>query len=208
MLTIVQTIFFVIRTRLFYRNASLIRFPIDMRGRKHISLGRGLTTGRYCRIEAYPADDSPDARVIIGAGVQINDFVHITGVSRVSIGNGVLIASRVFISDSDHGVYGGNGAHSSPDIPPALRPLTAKPVVIEDNVWLGENVSVLSGVTIGKGSVIGTGSVVTKDIPAYSIAVGIPARVIKKFDFKSGKWIPAVERSRKTSSVKKIGKRK
>jgi len=182
-----------------------------MRGRKYISLGRGLTTGRYCRIEAYPDDDlsdASDARVIIGEGVQINDFVHITGVSRVSIGNGVLIASRVFISDSDHGVYGGSGGHSSPDIPPALRPVTAKPVIIEDNVWIGENVSVLSGVTIGKGSVIGTGSVVTKDIPAYSIAVGIPAYVIKKYDFKSEKWIPAGDCSRKTSSVNKTGKRK
>jgi len=206
----VQTIFFVIRTRLFYRHASLVRFPIDMRGRKYISLGKGLTTGRYCRIEAYPEKGIARACVVIGKNVQINDFVHITGVSKVSIGDGVLIASRVFISDSDHGVYSGSGTHCSPETPPALRPVTATPVTIEDNVWIGENASVLSGVTIGKGSVIGTGSVVTKDIPSYSIAVGIPARVIKKYDFKTSKWISVSDGAAKRGSRTKLktGKKK
>lgn len=55
-----------------------------------------------------------------------------------------------------------------------------KPIVIEDDVWIAARVNVMAGVTIGKGSVIGAGSVVTKDIPPYSIAVGTPAKVIKK----------------------------
>ncbi|HEY1405825.1 MAG TPA: DapH/DapD/GlmU-related protein [Spirochaetota bacterium] len=189
-LTIIGTVFSVFRTRLFYRRASLIRFPIDLRGKSHIVFGRGLTTGRYCRIEAYPQNKSSDACVIIGENVQINDFVHVTGVMRVSIGNHVLIASRVFISDSNHGRYGGNGEQSHPDSPPASRPIVADPVTVEDNVWLGENVSVLAGVTIGKGSIIGTSSVVTKSIPPFSIAVGAPARVVKTFDFKRNKWVP------------------
>ena len=67
------------------------------------------------------------------------------------------------------------------DIPWANRDLHIKgPVLIEDSVWIGDNVVVLSGVTIGKGSVIGANSVVTKDIPPYSMAVGCPAKVIKK----------------------------
>jgi lipopolysaccharide O-acetyltransferase len=97
----------------------------------------------------------------------------------VKIGSNVLIASKVFISDQDHGGYGSDDYHDSPDVPPALRPLSAKPVIIEDIVFIWECVSVLLGVTIGKGFVIGTQSFVTKDIPPYSIAIGSPARVVK-----------------------------
>ncbi|MBL4677498.1 MAG: hypothetical protein JKY70_15040 [Mucilaginibacter sp.] len=63
-----------------------------------------------------------------------------------------------------------------------------KPVIIEDNVWIGETVSVLPGVTIGKGSIIGASAVVTKNIPPYSIAVGNPAKVIKTYNFESNSW--------------------
>jgi lipopolysaccharide O-acetyltransferase len=61
-------------------------------------------------------------------------------------------------------------------------------VVIGDNVWIGESVCVLPGVSIGEGCIIGALSVVTKSIPAYSIAVGSPARVVKQFDFEQNKW--------------------
>ena len=66
--------------------------------------------------------------------------------------------------------------------------LDSRPVFIEDNVWIGEFVSVLPGVRIGEGSVIGTMSVVTHDIPPFSIAVGSPARVIKRFNFATSCW--------------------
>ena len=68
------------------------------------------------------------------------------------------------------------------------NPLVVKDVIIEDGVWLGEKTMVLPRVHIGKKAVVGTGSVVTKDIPEYSIAVGNPARVIKKYNFDTGKW--------------------
>ena len=83
------------------------------------------------------------------------------------------------INDNLHG----NICRMELDIAPNLRPLTSKgPIIIEDNVWIGEMVCILSGVSIGKGAIIAAGSVVTKDIPAYTIAAGIPAKVIKKFD--------------------------
>ena len=66
-----------------------------------------------------------------------------------------------------------------------IEPPSAKPVVVEDDVLIGANVVVLEGVTIGKGSVVGAGAVVTKDIPPYSVATGIPARVIKQIDEKT-----------------------
>jgi len=134
--------------------------------------------------------DSSTANLLIriGADVAMNDYVHIGAVESVIIGDRVLIASKVFISDHDHGGYGKGGIHSDPRVAPRERKLTASPVVIEDDVWLGEFVSVLAGVRIGKGSVIGTMSTVTRDIPPYSVAVGSPARVIKQFNFATGMW--------------------
>jgi acetyltransferase-like isoleucine patch superfamily enzyme len=66
----------------------------------------------------------------------------------------------------------------------------SKPIIIEDNVWIGESVSILPGVRIGRGSVIGSNSVVTRSVPAYSIAAGCPAKTIKKYDRTSNAWLP------------------
>ena len=114
--------------------------------------------------------------------------MHIGANESVVIGNRVLIASKVFISDHDHGAYGKDGQHTDPRIAPWDRPIFSSPVVIEDDVWIGESVSVLAGVRIGRGAIIGAMSTVTKDIPPYCIAVGSPARVIKKFNFTDSAW--------------------
>ena len=76
-----------------------------------------------------------------------------------------------------------------PLIPPVERMLSSEPIIIGDDVWIGEFVAILPGVTIGKGAVIGTLSVVTKDIPEYSIAVGSPAKAIKTYDFEKKEWV-------------------
>lgn len=180
--------FSVIRTRLFYRPARLIRFPFEIRNKKCIQIGKGFTTGKFCRLEAHPSNTRQRDCIIIGENVQINDSVHIVGSIGVRLGNNVLIASKVFISDISHGNYSGDKEHDAPESIPKDRPLHHKQVLIEDNVWIGEFVSILPGVTIGKGSIIGTMSVVTKDIPPNSIAVGSPAKVIKQFNFEIKKW--------------------
>jgi len=153
---------------------------------KYIKIGREFTSGVGLRLDAFSLDNEICIR--IGDGVQVNDYVHIGAVKLVLIGNNVLIASNVFISDHNHGIYEGENNQDSPDTIPLRRKLSYVPVVIEDNVWIGEFVSVLPGVTIGKGSVVGTMSVVTKDLPPYSIAVGSPARVVKEFNFDTEKW--------------------
>jgi lipopolysaccharide O-acetyltransferase len=126
----------------------------------------------------------------IGDNVEINDYVHIGAIDSVKIGNNVLIASKVYITDHDHGSYGRQGRHDSPLSAPRDRALSFAPVAIEDNVWIGEFVSVLQGVTIGKGSIVGAMSVVTRDIPPNCIAVGAPAKVIKRYSFETGRWEP------------------
>lgn len=176
----------LIYTKLFFKQARLIRLPFDIRNKKFIQIGKKFTSGVGCRIEAYP--ENKEKVVFIGDNVQINDYVHISGMKGVRLGDNVLIASKVFISDLNHGNYSDEGLIDSPHTPPSERKLYAKPIVIEDNVWLGEFVSVLSGVTIGKGSIVGANSVVSRSLPPYVIAVGIPARVVKKYNFDTKKW--------------------
>ena len=174
-------------TRLFYPNARLIRRPIYVRGRSSMKLGDGLTTGVNVRLDAFaPRGSGPVLH--IGRHVQINDSVHIGAIEQVVIGDHALIGSRVFISDHNHGNYQTQDAASAPEIPPADRPLSSRPVRIGRNVWLGEQVCILPGVTIGDGAIVGANSVVTRDIPPNSIAAGNPARVIRVFDASTQTW--------------------
>lgn len=173
--------------RLFFKSRiRLIRRPTYIRGRKYMTVGDGFTTGVGLRIDAFPEDGNICLK--IGHNVEVNDQVHIAAIKSVIIGNNVLIASKVFISDHNHGFYGFDGRHDHPDTIPKERGLSYAPVEIEDNVWIGEFVSVLPGVTIGKGSIIGTMSVVVRDVPPYCIAVGAPAKVIKEYDLETGTW--------------------
>jgi lipopolysaccharide O-acetyltransferase len=139
-------------------------------------------------MDAIPLEGRSHPILKFGRNVQINDFVHIGAIESVTIKDNVLIASRVFISDHNHGCYSGSSQHSDPESVPIERPLSSSPVVIEENVWIGESVSILPGVTIGKGAVIGAQSVVTGNIPPFCIAAGVPARVLKSYDFSSGRW--------------------
>ena len=181
-----KILWFLIKTKLFFSGSRLIRFPIDIRNKKNIDFGEFLTTGVGCRIEAYPENNKQT--LFFGENFQMNDHVHITARESVKIGNNVLLASKIYISDCSHGSYSGDENDSHPESIPHDRPLFSKPVVIEDNVWLGEFVSVLPGVTIGKGSIIGANSVVSKNIPSNVIAVGSPAKPIKKFNFATNNW--------------------
>jgi acetyltransferase-like isoleucine patch superfamily enzyme len=179
----------LLATRIRFRGCRLIRRPSYIRGMKWIAFGSGFTAGRGLRIDAEGDDRTTGSLLQIGMNVHVNDYVHIGAIESVKIGNHVLIASNVFITDHDHGSYGRAGLHSDPHVAPDDRDLSSAPVVIEDNVWLGEFVAVLAGARIGKGSIIGTMSTVIGVIPPYSIAVGSPARVIKQYDFESRTWV-------------------
>lgn len=177
----------LIRTKLIWPKARLFRFPLALFGKKYIDFGERLTLGRNCRLEAYSLDGTFYKRLIFGKDVQLNDNVHIDAMELVRIGNNVLIASHVFISDNSHGGYSEDSS-CNPDIPPMERDYVIKPVSIGDNVWIGEGVFITMGVNIGKGSVIGAHSFVNTDIPDYSIAVGTPAKIVKKYNFDIQKW--------------------
>ena len=176
----------LLKTKLFFPKARLIRFPFDIRGKKYKKYGKNFTTGTGCRIEAYKFfSDSP--KLIIGNNVQINDYVHLACGQSLIIEDDVLIASKVYISDINHGNYSGEN-QSFPEEKAKNRKIFSKTVKICENVWIGENAIILPGVEIGKNSIIGAGSVVTKNVPENCIVAGNPAKIIKKYNFGNKKW--------------------
>lgn len=183
-----KVFYFFLKTKIFFSKARLVRFPIDIRNKKNIDFGVNLTTGIGCRIECFPIKPTDDKLLKFGENVQINDYVHITAAYSVEIGNNVLMASKIYISDCSHGSYIGNSDDSDPRVAPTDRALSVKSVKIQDNVWLGEFVSVLPGVTIGEGTIVGANSVVSKSLPSHVIAVGSPAKPIKFYNFDTQKW--------------------
>ena len=111
--------------------------------------------------------------------VSIQNDCHIGAINKIIIGDNVLIASRVYISDHSHGEITSEALL----LPPIERKLVTKgSVIIGDNVWLGEGVVILPGVTIGKNSIIGSNAVVTKSLPENCVAAGNPAIVIKQLN--------------------------
>ena len=183
-----QLAWFIIRTKLIDRKVRVFRFPIVIRGRKYMDFGEQLTTGVGCRFECFPGKMPNNISLKFGKNVQVNDYVHIVGMDSITIGNNVLMASHVFISDNSHGSYKGDGLDSSPETPPTERQYYTAPVIIGNNCWIGEGVVIMPGVEIGEGCVIGAHSIVNKSIPPKTIAVGAPAKVIKIWDDDNHRW--------------------
>ncbi|WP_165676326.1 DapH/DapD/GlmU-related protein [Metapseudomonas otitidis] len=182
----------LILSKIIFPKERLIRYPFYIRGFRFIAFSGGLTSGVGLRIDVFP-QGSEKAVLKIGRNCQFNDYVHIGVAQEVEIGSNVLIASKVFISDHNHGSFSPEDGEAEIYLPPAKRRIVSKPVIISDDVWLGEGVQVLPGVSIGKGAVVGAGAVVTRNIPAYSISVGVPARVVKVFDFNLKHWVSIVQ---------------
>ncbi len=109
----------------------------------------------------------------IGESTYVGPYTCLAGPGPIKIGKSCLIGSH-------SGIYGNNHNFADPQHKIVEQGITCKGIAIEDDCWLGTSVKVLDGVTIAQGSVIGAGAVVTKDIPPYSVAVGVPAKVISQ----------------------------
>lgn len=181
----ISTCYSLFVTKLFYKHARLIRRPFYIRGKKSFKWGRGLTTGHSCR---FDLPGSKNNTLIVGDNCQFGDMTHIVAHQSVTIGNNVLIASKVFISDVSHGSYSGS-SQDNPLIPPVERKLVTKPVHIGNNVWIGENAVILPGVSIGDGCIVGANSTVTKSFEGNCIIAGSPAKLIKIWDKDKNEWI-------------------
>lgn len=165
-----------------------------IRYKRKIQVGRTLTIGDYVEINALSKEG-----IKIGNNVSIhrNTIIECTGVIRnlgegLEIGDNVGIAQNCFIqvrgkviigNDVIFGpgvsIFSENHNYENPDLPVVVQGETRKGVVIEDGVWIGSQAVVLDGVRIHKNSIVAAGSIVNKDVPAYSIVAGVPAKIIR-----------------------------
>jgi acetyltransferase-like isoleucine patch superfamily enzyme len=161
-----------------------------IKGSKRITFGRDIYVQGHLWMEAvtYYRGQVFEPRIQIGDEVSLSEGVHISCIQQISVGRNVLIGSRVYISDHNHGTYRGE-LQSSPEEPPAHRLLGGGgPVKIEDNVWIGDNVVIVGPISIGYGSVIGANAVVRGDVPPGVIVGGIPAKILRVYDSETCRW--------------------
>lgn len=111
-------------------------------------------------------------KMLIGKNVTLNEGVVLNAAGGITIGDNVRIGMRTTMITSDHII-------ESREIPIYLQGISTAPIYIENDVWIGANVTLLKNVRIGRGAVIAAGAVVTKDVPAFAIVGGVPARLIK-----------------------------
>ena len=156
----------------FFVNIGMIKCP------KFIHIGDYTKFNKDIWLTAWCTQNSSNKPFLkIGSHCAFGAFNHITCANKVIIGDYCLTGKWVTITDNSHG----ETDYDSLWMPPSKRPITSKgPVIIGNNVWIGDKATILPGVTIGDGVVIAANAVVTKDIPAYSVAAGNPARIIRK----------------------------
>lgn len=166
-----------------FGNESVINKPyLQLSGCKNIVVGNNTTILNNCRLAVYGEGKKPS--IVIGNNCYIGFGFSALASSKghIYIGNDVLFASNVLITNENHGM------NPESNIPYMNQELNAKNISIGNGCWIGENVCILPGVNIGEKSIIGAGAVVTKEIPPFSIAVGNPAKIIKQYSFEEKKW--------------------
>lgn len=172
-----------------YKFKSIVFRPINIEGKKFISIGKYIIIRKHASIFALQNDDDHDPEIVINDFCSLGVFNHIAAVKKVVLGKYVLTANNVYISDNIH-------EYENINTPVMKQPIRFKSeVYIGDGTWIGENACIV-GAIIGKNCVIGANSVVTKDIPDFSVAVGNPARVIKQFNCETDQWEATDSRER------------
>lgn len=150
-------------------------------GVENMFVGHSNSIGRFSWLASVPLTNEPICELKIGNGCYIGNFSHIYATKSILIEDDVLIADKVYIADNAHG-------YENMEIPIVQQPIVQKNTVrIGEGSWIGENVCIIAS-NIGRHSVIGANSVVTKDIPDYCVAVGNPAKIIKKFNPETKCW--------------------
>ena len=146
-----------------------------------ISIGKGSRLHHHVIITAWTNHHTGknDADIIIDEGADIGEYTHITAMGNMRIGKNLLTGRWVTITDNAHGTTN----LCDVQVAPATRKLYSKgDVIIGNDVWIGDKATILPGVTIGNGAIIAANAVVTKDVPAYTVVGGNPAKIIKTIE--------------------------
>lgn len=167
-----------------YNGRFNLRGGVELNNPKHIHFGKGVGIGENAFFLPVVSDNGHkyNPSIIVGDGTWIGKGCSIAAINKVEIGKHVLFAGQVHITDHSHG-------YEDISLPISPQPLITKgPITIDDDCWLGFGCEILSGVHIGKHSIVAARSVVTKDVPAYTIVAGNPARIVKQYNFETKKW--------------------
>ena len=174
----------------------VIKRPRELSHPERISLGRDVKLGPNCVLKVqtrYPGgwlrhpdgahvEQTFDAAIVIGDRVTATSGLQITAFERVTIEDDVLFAANVFVADGTHGMGRGDVAYKYQGIE------RIAPVHVERGAWIGQNVMLMPGVRIGAFAVVGANSVVRDDVPSGCVAVGTPARVVRRWDADAELW--------------------
>lgn len=136
-----------------------------------ITLERDVSLDRGVSLVVTAAGGAKE-RLVIRSGTYVNRFTIFDAHERIEVGRDCMIGPFCYFTDANHGI--------APGAPVKTQAMRVAPLRIEDEVWIGAHVTVLSGVTIGRGAVVGAGSVVTRDVPSHAIVAGVPAQVIRE----------------------------
>jgi acetyltransferase-like isoleucine patch superfamily enzyme len=157
------------RTAAIRRSARLDVLPF-----RQFRLGAGSAIEDYCVVNNGVGDVLIGTDSLIGVGSVL--------IGPVSIGNQVIMAQHVVLSGLNH-------QYEDISLPIRQQPVTTRPIVVEDDCWIGANAVITAGVTIGQHSVVAGGSIVTRDVPPFSVVGGNPARLLKQYDAERGEWV-------------------
>lgn len=165
-----------------FGDGSLVVPPARVENPEQISVGAGVLIHEHAWLLVRSAAPDPPAHLVIADRTVFGRFAKVVCFGSVTIGADVILAERVYISDVEYEAGPG-------DVHPDHRPLTTpRPVTVEPGVFLGVGAIVKPGVTIGAQAYIGAGAIVTEDVPPRSVAVGDPARVIRRYDPDTDRW--------------------
>lgn len=146
-------------------------------GARFISIGGGGYFNDYFHLTAWKDLENCTPQLSIGDNCVFGAYNHITCANQIIIGDNLLTGKWVTITDNSHGEV----TYSNLITPPLSRKLYSKgPVMIGNNVWIGDKATILPGVNIGDGVVIAANAVVCKDVPSYSVVAGAPAKIVKE----------------------------
>ena len=180
-----QHIFYRICTKLVFGETgkkSVVIAPMRVLGGGNIILGDNVSILNEARLEAITGhgNETFNGKLIIGSGTSIEQNCHIIAADELTIGERCMFSAYIYIADCNHHYAIGQDIHKTG--------LEIKKTKIGDDVFIGIGAKIMPGVTIGNNCIIGANSVVTKDIPNYCIAAGIPAKIIKKYNFQTSNW--------------------